>query len=647
MKRNNILIYIFTILNAIYLLYLLCRPYNYPIIGIVATLLFLLVISIYLTKKWFSNINKRKLYKEKRKVILYTILSTLFLITYFCVIGGGIKPFINSYQNAEIVFSKKNISPNFINNMIIDNEIFNYEDNEFYDTLKNKNENINVSIKDDKIIINVKNARSGYIILNQQNFKGIKIKDGNIAETIKLNDESTLQYKIKSLSKFDGISIIRIILSLELIAFISFMLVSYLMSVKNKSLIIIMLVALLIGIYYYQNTRIGILYPDSEAYIKYSFNDVFKLRLSGRVPVYPAIIRIMRKIFGAQYYIRITCLAQYVIWYISIFYLYKLLKLLIKNKRLMIFAIIFYSLMSSIIGWNNVILTESISLSGTIIYSYYVIKYINENKLSDIIKAIILSLILTFHRPTCIILVFFLPIFFIARFIFERQHLKSDLKGFIGSLASIFMIIIYAILFHNVFGIYSITDVKVRQDLYVNMYNGLYKNCDDKDFIKKVELAIANNPTYNWAGMTKVLNQYSLKEMEKINKECRMNNLKDYWNYLKKLQENQSTERYYSYSLTSVEKNFDYNLKIINSITNIITFSHVYIAIILELIIFVYKWIKYKKISWIDAGLFAYPLVIIGSTFIGTCAEFMRTSICAVPFTFIAYILLFERLLDK
>ena len=67
-----------------------------------------------------------------------------------------------------------------------------------------------------------------------------------------------------------------------------------------------------------------------------------------------------------------------------------------------------------------------------------------------------------------------------------------------------------------------------------------------------------------------------------------------------------------------------------------LTFSHVYIIILIELVLTIYNWIKTKKVPWIHLGLFAFPLVIIESSFIGTCAEFMRTSIYVLPFAYIA-----------
>ena len=581
---------------------------------------------------------KGKLHSNKKKLILYTGFSTLFLILYFCVCGG-VKFFTNTYQDAKIVFSKEDISQSFITSITIDNEVFNNSNNKFYDDLGTENTKIKFKLEENNATLTIEDARSGVITLNKTS-DGMKVKDGENNRTIKLEDNEATEYEIGSLSVFDGKSVIRSIISLELILFVTFMIVSYLMNINNKNkknIIISILIILLIGLYYYQTTRIGNLYPDSHGYINYNFQDLLKLKLNDRTPVYPLIIRIIRLCFGINNYLRIVSFFQYIVWFISMIYLYKLLEILIKNKKLVFLSTILYSLMTSIVGWNNVILTESLALSGTVIYIYYVIKYIKENKLSSIMKAIVLSLILTFHRPTAIILVFFLPIFWIVRFIFEREHIRNDIKGFIGSTLSVIVIVIYAILFHRTYNIYSITSAMVRQNLYVNMYSGFYKNSNDEQFIYRVEQAIANNPNNKWQGLGEVKSQYSNEDLVRINRQCKLNNL---------TVSNMPIE-FSSYSFTTINSSVNIINQFISSSINIITFASVYLAIIIEFIIFIYKWIKDKKIPWLDGGLFAFPLVIVASTFIGTNAEFMRTAICAVPFTFITYILLISRIIKE
>ena len=85
------------------------------------------------------------------------------------------------------------------------------------------------------------------------------------------------------------------------------------------------------------------------------------------------------KILFSNYYLKFVCIFQYICWYISIIYLFKLISLL-TNHKIALWGSIIYSIVPAIVGWNCNILTESLALSGTLIYVYYVINYIKNNK---------------------------------------------------------------------------------------------------------------------------------------------------------------------------------------------------------------------------------------------------------------------------
>ena len=67
----------------------------------------------------------------------------------------------------------------------------------------------------------------------------------------------------------------------------------------------------------------------------------------------------------------------------------------------------------------------------------------------------------------------------------------------------------------------------------------------------------------------------------------------------------------------------------------------------MELGFLIFFWIKNKKVPWLYFGLCVFPLIIIISTFVGTCSEFMRTAICALPFTYISLAIFTDKLFYK
>lgn len=421
------------------------------------------------------------------------------------------------------------------------------------------------------------------------------------------------------------------ILSMMCLYYIFLMVCIYFINNKEKrGLILIVMFCLMFGTCYFVNVDNSQIYEDSYSYIYYDFSRLSTLQFDERTPIYPIIIDINRKLFGVEF-LTFVCIFQYIMWFIGIIFLYKTLSLLIKNDKLNVIFTIFYIISPSIVLWNNMIMTESIALSGTLIFIYLIIKYIKTNKCLYAYFSIILSLILTFHRPTSIIYLVGLFIFFIFRMIFENEKIKFDFKCFIISCISVSIVVIYAILYHRTYGIYSLSEVVVRQDLIVAIEQGYYKSSNNTEFIQYIDEQIAIDDEI-WTVTMNVLSKYKNEEIIKITNECRMKNISKYINYILTLIKNHSNNSFTAYYVP--KKNWlisGMDASFLN-----ITFLHVYIITLIQLILTIFKWIKNKSIPWINAGLFAFPFIIVLSSFVGTCFEFMRTSVCCVPFTFIS-----------
>lgn len=299
------------------------------------------------------------------------------------------------------------------------------------------------------------------------------------------------------------------------------------------------------------------------------------------------------------------------------------------------FFTIIYALCPAVIDWNNIILTESIALSGTIIVVYSIVKYLKNPKVATGAVAIILSLILTFHRPTAIIYVLSLEIFWIMRFILDRKNIKKDFICFLISTLTIILIVRYAIVFHETFGIYSISIPVPRQHLSVCIEEGFYKKSSNEQIVKEIEQSIINNPDSLYRRMEEVLYKHTLKEIEDFTKECFSKNSSEYIDYFIRLNKEHLSEKFSTYSFKIVNAELQW-LSNTMQIFTFVTFAHSYLAIFIEFLLLIYQWVRDKKVPWIHFGLFAFPLIIIVSSFVGTNAEFMRTSICALPFTYIS-----------
>lgn len=640
-KFKKLFFFFLSLLSFLQLSYLILRTHYISVLGLILIIFFNIIISCLLVfnlKKFFKD----KKIERKRNCfvavisLIFTTLLFIFNFSYFSM----------QYRNSIIEIDTEKINDNVIDSLVLNNTIISVDNDKFLDNgIEVKIKELEIEKYDNRIIFKFGKLKN--ISINFKNIKGfIKVKDGKNFTKISLEDIS--YYKVQSNTFRDNFFVIRGLLSFVSIVYIFYIIFIYVFSIDNKSKKIVVLTILsvsLIGVFYFINTSKCILYNDSSSYINYKFSDLFHLKLSGRTPIYPLVIRIFSKLFNDSY-LYFVCLFQYAFWFISIVFLNKTFRLIFKKEKLISLFTVLYALSPSIVGWNNAILTESLALSGTLIFLYYAIKYIRNPSFISGVIAIGIAFVLTFHRPTSIIYVLFLEIFWVAKFVFERKNINIDFKCFIVSTISIIVIIIYAILFHRTYGIYSISDAVVRQDLYVSIQEGYYKSSDNTEFIDDIDQMLSSKKSI-WQTVYFILDKYKFKEIKRLTSYCRKQNLDNYVEYVKDLVKDHTNRKYYSYSFKVINKSDNLFQNTIEERLNLLAFFHSYLVVIVELVLIFYRWIKDKKVPWLHFGIFGMILVIVMSSFIGTCAEFMRTAICALPFTYFALTIYVVNFFDK
>ncbi len=604
-----------------------------------------LIVFIFLTLGFYfllTYIEKKDYRLNQRKKTIGMILS--FLLSIGTILSFK-SYFLYEYRDATVTIEKEveNFADvDFIEAFIIDNVRYvKLEDGYYNSYLYAPCDKISFEYGEN-LKIDFQKSRNVSIILRTTEDIAITEKDKTTSQKAEMDPLKENYYKISSNRELTPISGVYFILSFALFFTLFYSLYKFFINkkdnVERKIFLGTLLGTSLIGLYYYFTSQTSILYNDSSSYIEFSFRAFLNLQFNGRTPIYPLIIHLNQFLFQENYMMFI-CICQYVIWFISLVFLYKTFILLTKKSVIASLATVLYALSPTVVGWNNVLLTESIALSGTIIFIYFIISYLKKGRLADGIIAIVTSFVLTFHRPTSIIYLVMLVCFFIARIIFEKKSRRQEIKCLGASLFGILLIVIYAIIFHKTFGIYSISDAMPRQDLYVSLREGFYKNSSDQEFIDRADAALKNNPLSLWDSIGELKTYYDLKEIKELTREAKTNDMTAYKDYISRLIENHIPVKYEGYSYTGINEYREIN-RHIPSIFSILIFGHSYIALSICFIAFIVLWIKTKKLPYIYAGLFAFPFAIILSTFIGTCDEFMRTAICAMPFTYISIVLL-------
>lgn len=405
----------------------------------------------------------------------------------------------------------------------------------------------------------------------------------------------------------------------------------------SRNLTFILLTNLFVRFIYFWASVPYKTFGDTAGYVDFPFRKFIALQFeSGRTPVYPAIIQLIDWVTtGEGLYYGIVAV-QMLASLISIVFFYKALKFIIHYDGLIVLATIFYSCSSAVIGWDNAILTESFALSGCVIFIYLLFSYLHESSKKLAIGIPIYTLILTFLRPTFLYFSVIILIFFIVRY-FQKTNRRHDRAGIGVSLLMLGIIGIYSYIFSLSHDVFSISNAKVRQDLIVSITQGYYKDSSNEAFVVLIDEKMEEFENDVWRVIHPVLGAYGNDGVARLVSEARNENLPEYVAYLKKLAIDSYNTYYDGYNIYNYDNQLALELNKIVSLPFLqLKFYHVYWIAIVEFVWIMGIIFKEKRIDLLHSGFFVFTAGIIVSTFIGTCGEYMRTSLMVVPFSYIA-----------
>ena len=174
------------------------------------------------------------------------------------------------------------------------------------------------------------------------------------------------------------------------------------LSVFPVPFIIAFVIDLVYGIFYYGSFN-AINFYDTASYFAAAENIVSGKADLLRTPLYPLFLYACRSV-SEEHVNRIVVTVQMVVFYLSIFVFFKLLERFTSNKVMLTVGTVFYGCMSSVIVFNTYMLTESLSVSGTVLLCYLIVLFSEKRKPGLLTACAVLALILTMIRPSMIFL---------------------------------------------------------------------------------------------------------------------------------------------------------------------------------------------------------------------------------------------------
>lgn len=398
---------------------------------------------------------------------------------------------------------------------------------------------------------------------------------------------------------------------------------------------------------------------DSYGYIAVNSLDFLKATLhETRVPIYPTLIDIAQMIFTEQFYLSAIVSFQIAISFIALLYFYKALCYILKNKYFIYAITAMYGLSPAIIGWDKVILTESLALSGSVFFIYLMLKYLNTPSAKTIALSSILILVLILFRPTFLILLPMFIVFLIAKFILDSsKEEKTIIKKCLFMPVLVGVVVLgYALLFLSQFSVFSLSNTLLSQNIVTIVQKDYYRAIEDQELIRKIDETIQQNGGEMLPATGVISNHIPKEELQDFVSTTLSKNLP------KKIEDTMMLSlhlmdlhfpgnSYYSFNTNQKDvfikdhvgqyyeveskwgKAVDLGLR---GAFNIISFAHVYLIILCGIIAIFYTMIRHKKILWVECGLIGIILLTVASALIGTFAEYARTAICVLPYCYMA-----------
>lgn len=238
--------------------------------------------------------------------------------------------------------------------------------------------------------------------------------------------------------------------------------------------------------------------PDTPSY--FSAGKVF---LDGgidplRTPIYSLICIFGEAIYPNQPYF-IIFLMQLAVFYISLYYFYRLCNNYLSQKYITFFVSLIYAFAPHYILWTKTILTESLAISITIILCYIVLMSYKTSKIKYSFISFLLLTTLLFLRPIFIFIVPILLLLWLYLFIKERKYIAYTLN-ILSVLITFALYFGYCKSYEKQYGIFGTSNVST-----INQYRILRNHSladpnviKDKIIRADVKQTIANSTDSIW-----------------------------------------------------------------------------------------------------------------------------------------------------
>jgi hypothetical protein len=393
----------------------------------------------------------------------------------------------------------------------------------------------------------------------------------------------------------------------------------------------ILFICLIYRLFYFGFLHPGMVLYNSDSVSYFTNVDIFRGVVNlYRTPLYSYVIEFFEYV-SINNFVRNLILFQQTISFLSLIPFYFVSRSVIKNKYLVIIATLFYGCWHSIIIWNVNINPESLCYAGSTLILFLLVKYMEKPKILTAISLGIFPLILIMLKPTYLILMVLVLPFFILRFMIFLEERKILYWGLIGVIVSAAGVLGYCEMNYKYNGQFALSNVYLNNALGHISYSGAYKYGGDDELIAIMDATrhlgyhtpafiINNEPVAEFSNYYKRFPQYLPPTEDMLfclnfpptvhYSHARINQ------FVKK---SQFTMVYFDYMIERV-------------IDIVLAYGNLFILLMLQSIIIIYAFMKYKKIAWVQSFCILFVLGQFFAIIVAGLNDIDRCLIPSLPF---------------
>lgn len=365
-----------------------------------------------------------------------------------------------------------------------------------------------------------------------------------------------------------------------------------------------------------------------------------------RVPVYPFLCECFERLFG-EWAPQAIAVFQLVVSCVAVYYLFKMLHLLKINIWVARAVTVVYALSISVMSWENLVLTESLALSTTVFYIYLLVSYIKKPAVRPMLAAGALMLFMVFMRPTFLVLPVITLVFMAAHALITRVKLRTLLPAAVGPLAVVAACLVYMGAFQQVHGSFTMSNTLLNQQLAVIIRSDLYTLGGDIDIDivnylgRKVQVSIDDGTYYLPNDLPELTigsharDFFTSERMSWFEGELIKAHPFEYLRYK------------FLVLMREVSVPFGRAPNVVVSLArlpglavcglsyfllSVVHFGYGIQVAFVAFVAFFYKWIRKKQLDYVLAGVWVFITVFYVSSIFGTCGDYTRTAVAALPF---------------